>query len=85
MIVTSSYKDVKFTVNTDKCCGCKKCVRRCQENVWVWDKEQNCSIPKYPDDCVMCFQCELDCLNNCFTVEPLVILKQDPLQSKPLF
>ncbi|MBQ9837198.1 MAG: ferredoxin family protein [Oscillospiraceae bacterium] len=83
MIVTSS--DVKFVVDTDRCCGCKVCVRRCIEDVWHWDPEKNCAVPKYPDECVLCYQCEMDCKNNCIEVIPQVVIKSDPLLNKPQY
>ena len=56
-------QSVRFVVDTEKCCGCKRCIRRCMENVWQWDKEKEYAYPKYPDECVLCLQCEMDCLN----------------------
>ena len=34
------YRDVRFVVDPDKCCGCKKCIRTCQEDVWRWDEDE---------------------------------------------
>lgn len=72
-------QSVQFTVDTDRCCGCRHCIRRCMENVWQWDEEKNCAVPKYPDECVLCFQCEMDCLNNCIDIRPISALQVDPL------
>ena len=62
MIVTNmgQQQSVKFVVDTDRCCGCKRCIRRCIENVWQWDEENRHAYPKYPDECVLCLQCEMD-------------------------
>lgn len=81
MIVTNKgqQQSVKFIVDTERCCGCRRCIRRCMENVWHWDEEKHCAYPKYPDECVLCFQCELECLNNCIDVYPLATLQVDPL------
>lgn len=57
-------QSVRYVVDTDRCCGCRRCIRRCQENVWQWDEEHHHAYPKYPDECVLCYQCEMDCLNN---------------------
>ena len=81
MVVTNNgqQQSVKFEVDTDRCCGCKHCMRRCMENVWQWDEEKRCAYPKYPDECVLCFQCEMECLNNCIDISPVAALKVDPL------
>ena len=36
---------VKHTVDTDRCSGCRRCIRACDENVWRWDKEKRCAVP----------------------------------------
>jgi len=74
-------QDVVFEVETEYCCGCRRCIRTCMEDVWRWDDEANCAMPKYPDDCVKCYQCEMVCLGNCFEIVPLVVMKSDPLEN----
>ena len=32
-------QSVRYVVDTDRCCGCRRCIRRCQENVWHWNEE----------------------------------------------
>ncbi len=27
-------QSIRYVIDTDRCCGCKKCIRRCMENVW---------------------------------------------------
>ena len=82
MIVTNKgqQQSVQFNVDTDRCCGCKHCIRRCMEQVWAWDEEKKYAYPKYPDECVLCYQCEMDCLNNCIDITPLSALQVDPLE-----
>ena len=55
MIVTNKaqQQSIRYVVDTDRCCGCKRCIRRCQENVWQWDEEHGHAYPKYPDECVL--------------------------------
>lgn len=81
MIVTNEgqQQSVKFTVDTERCCGCKRCIRRCMENVWHWNEEKRYAYPKYPDECVLCLQCEMECLNNVIDIYPIQTLKVDPL------
>lgn len=74
-------EDVRFEVETEKCTGCKHCIRICQEDVWHWDAGKNCAVPKYPDECVKCYQCETECLGDCFEIVPLEVFKSDPLEN----
>lgn len=76
---------VEFVIDTDRCVGCKECVRNCQENVWQWDEEKQHAYPKYADECVLCYLCELRCKGNCFEMVPVEVLRHDPLYEKPLF
>jgi len=52
------------------------------EDVWRWDDEKNCAIPKYPDECVKCYQCEMVCLGNCFEIVPITVMNTDPLKNQ---
>ena len=79
MIITRD--DVQFTVDPGKCCGCKRCIRICQEDVWRWDEDLNCAVPRYPDECVKCYQCEVDCLGRCFDIKPVMVMQSDPLEN----
>ena len=36
--------------------------------------------PKYPDECVLCYQCEMDCLNNVIDIQVISALQVDPLE-----
>ena len=74
--------DVRFDVYTERCCGCRHCIRTCMEDVWRWDDEKNCAIPKYPDECVKCYQCEMVCRGNCFEIVPITVMNTDPLKNQ---
>jgi hypothetical protein len=50
------------------------------ENVWHWDEENGHAYPKNPDECVLCYQCEMDCLNNVIDIHPISTLQVDPLE-----
>ena len=73
-------QSIRYVIDTDRCCGCKKCIRRCMENVWQWDEEKKYAYPKYPDECVLCYQCEMDCLNNVIDIQVISALQVDPLE-----
>ena len=81
MIVTNKgqQQSVKFVVATERCCGCKHCIRRCMEDVWHWDEQNGHAFPKFPDECVLCYQCEMECMNNCIEIVPISTLQVDPL------
>ena len=72
-------QSIRFIVDTERCSGCRRCIRRCMENVWHWDKENKYAYPKYPDECVLCHQCEMECVNNCIVIDPISTLQVDPL------
>ena len=76
---------VEFRIETDRCVGCKECIRNCQEDVWYWDEESQHAYPKYPDECVGCYLCELYCKGNCFEIAALEVLRHNALYEKPLF
>ena len=73
-------QSIRYVIDTDRCCGCKKCIRRCMENVWQWDEEKKYAYPKYPDECVLCYRCEMDCLNNVIDIQVISALQVDPLE-----
>ncbi len=84
MIVTWTGQQfsLKHVVDTDQCCGCRRCIRTCDENVWRWDKENNYAYPKNIEECVGCLKCELACLNSCIEIIPLEMIKNDPLEER---
>ena len=38
-------QSVRYVVDTDRCCGCRRCIRRSQENVWHWNEEHHHAYP----------------------------------------
>ena len=56
------------------------CSSDLQENVWHWNEEHHHAYPKYPDECVLCYQCEMDCLNNVIDIQVISALQIDPLE-----
>ena len=43
-------------------------------------KKKKYAYPKYPDECVLCYQCEMDCLNNVIDIQVISALQVDPLE-----
>lgn len=57
---------VKIVVNNDKCTGCSTCVDTCP--VGVYQLENGKSIPKKPDECLVCRACEVQCAEGAIQV-----------------
>ena len=57
-------------VNLDLCNGCKICVRICPTDVFRMDPETGKAVVRYPEDCMLCGFCELDCPEGALTVTP---------------
>jgi NAD-dependent dihydropyrimidine dehydrogenase PreA subunit len=52
------------------CTGCGICVRSCPMDVIEIDDKSKTAIIKYPDDCVLCEWCRLDCPQNAIYISP---------------
>jgi len=57
-------------VDKDLCSGCKRCFKACWIDVIRWDDENDCPDIAYPEDCVECGFCEVNCKEQCLTVNP---------------
>jgi len=63
-------------VDHDLCVGCGDCVNSCPMDVIRMDEEGQKAIIRYPEDCMCCDACELDCPVGAIYVSPE---KHDPL------
>lgn len=59
---------VTIKVDYDACDGCKMCFKVCYVDVWRYDDEQDRPIVAYPEDCVHCNMCELECARGAIEV-----------------
>ncbi|MBW2031463.1 MAG: ferredoxin family protein [Deltaproteobacteria bacterium] len=57
-------------INSDLCNGCKICVDGCPMDVIRFDEEANKAYVKYAEDCVACYNCELNCPTEAIYVSP---------------
>jgi len=59
------------TINEELCKGCGICVDSCCMDVIRMNEENNKAVIKYPDECMCCYYCELDCPENAIYVSPV--------------
>lgn len=74
--------NVNIQLNQDKCIKCKNCICTCYQNVYSWDKEKNQVVVAYPEDCVTCVMCTMNCPKQCIEIIPLPVHKFDPLKGE---
>ena len=55
-------------IDFDACTGCKTCYQACFADVIRWDADAKRPIVAYPEDCVRCNVCELNCQEECLSV-----------------
>ena len=57
-------------VNPALCNGCQTCYKSCFVDVIRWDKEKKMPKIAYPEDCVQCTCCELNCPKRAIKLIP---------------
>jgi NAD-dependent dihydropyrimidine dehydrogenase PreA subunit len=60
----------KIIVNPALCIGCKICYKACFVDVIRWDKERNMPAIAYPQDCMQCNYCVINCPKRAIKVYP---------------
>ncbi len=66
----------QIKINYELCNGCGICVNSCPMDVIRMDAKSQKAIAKYPEDCMLCIMCELDCPQEAIYVSPV---KTSPL------
>lgn len=57
-------------IDQELCNGCGICVNTCTVDVIRVDKELKKAVIKYPEDCICCALCEIDCPQQAIYVSP---------------
>ena len=57
-------------IDGNLCNGCGICVDSCCTDVIRMDEKNEKAIIKYPEDCMLCLICEIDCPQNAIYVSP---------------
>ena len=57
-------------IDETKCNGCGICVERCPLDTLRMDTSSNKAYIAYPEDCMTCYQCELECPCEAIYVHP---------------
>ena len=60
----------KIIISKDLCIGCKLCFKSCFIDVIKWDEVNNVPVAKYPEECVQCGFCEMNCPKRAIKMEP---------------
>ena len=57
-------------IDQELCNGCEICVNNCTMDVIRMDEKRKKAVIKYPEDCICCAFCELDCPKKAIYVSP---------------
>lgn len=71
--------NVNIQVDQNACIKCRTCIRTCYQNVYRFNDETKQIEAAYPEDCVSCLMCAMNCPKQCIEIAPLPVHKFDPL------
>ena len=58
-------------IDHDLCNGCGSCEMFCPADVIRMDNESRKAIVKYPEDCILCLWCAVECPQNAIDLTPV--------------
>jgi NAD-dependent dihydropyrimidine dehydrogenase PreA subunit len=62
----------KVIIDTEKCIGCKLCVKCCPVDVLRFDETTKKAMGMYPRECEWCLICEEHCPVDALHVQPKI-------------
>ena len=71
-------------VNNELCTGCKTCFKACFIDVIKWDDKAKKPVIAYPEECVQCMYCEINCPERAHQGAPEVRLVPVPAREPGL-
>ena len=60
----------RIIVSKDLCIGCQICFKSCFIDVIKWDAVNRKPVINYPEECVQCGFCEMNCPKRAIKMEP---------------
>ena len=61
----------RINIDLELCTGCGTCVDSCCLDVIRLDEKAEKAMVKFPEDCMLCAYCELDCPEDAILVSPV--------------
>jgi NAD-dependent dihydropyrimidine dehydrogenase PreA subunit len=61
----------RIDIDLDRCNGCGICVNSCAVDVIRLDEKSKKAIAKYPEECMLCGYCEIDCPEKAIYLSPV--------------
>jgi NAD-dependent dihydropyrimidine dehydrogenase PreA subunit len=61
-------------IDYEKCTGCGICKRVCSVDVIRMDEESNKAVIKYPQECMLCEMCLIECPTGAIIFTPQKIM-----------
>jgi NAD-dependent dihydropyrimidine dehydrogenase PreA subunit len=58
------------SIDHEKCTGCGICMEVCPLDTIRVDETSHKAVIAYPDDCMTCFECEIECPAGAIEVHP---------------
>ncbi len=58
------------SIDAELCNGCGICVKICPMDVLRMDDDDKKAVIRYPEDCMLCEFCALDCPVQAITISP---------------
>lgn len=57
-------------VDPERCTGCGACIDACSLDVIRMDEETGKAVVRYPQECMLCGWCAVDCPEDAITLSP---------------